>query len=260
MHKFAPSLYKASHGSSFLTHRPAVAGDFFRFVHNPRLSTLESRYDQAYYTKSYLLPALSSPQSSSFILLSALLLLTIIAAIMGSQLPVGSYAVSYASLKAWIYDQEEYERRNGQPAPLTDEQRRALAVLVPQPPTAPQMAPQMATNISHTAPRITPPAASPTVPPPAPVSVPRQGDGFQPDTDFVSMLMRKKTQKSLQKFCKTAGSRENQNRIYPGPERRFHSSRVHRRTALSQHLWLAAMAHAMPTASRCSRSMVSGFE
>ncbi|KIH92191.1 hypothetical protein SPBR_02852 [Sporothrix brasiliensis 5110] len=48
---------------------------------------------------------------------------------MGSQAqPVGH--VSYSALKAWIYDQEDYERRTGEPAPLAGEQRLAMAVLV----------------------------------------------------------------------------------------------------------------------------------
>lgn len=52
---------------------------------------------------------------------------------MANQLQPAEY-VSYDALKAWIYDQEEYERRTGEPAPLTDEQRLAMAVLVPPPP------------------------------------------------------------------------------------------------------------------------------
>ncbi|CAK7263820.1 hypothetical protein SEPCBS119000_000693 [Sporothrix epigloea] len=106
---------------------------------------------------------------------------------MGSQLPAGSRAVSYASLKAWIYDQEEYERRNGRPAPLTDDQLNALAVLVSPPPTASPAAPS---TVSPTIPVTASLTTSLAGPQPAPVSVPRQATGFQPDTDFVSMLMR----------------------------------------------------------------------
>lgn len=60
---------------------------------------------------------------------------------MASQ-PQSAGPVSYEPLKAWIFDQEEYQRRFGQPAPLTDEQRLAMAVLVPQPPP-----PQLPTHI-----------------------------------------------------------------------------------------------------------------
>ncbi|EFX00043.1 rRNA-processing protein efg1 [Grosmannia clavigera kw1407] len=42
-------------------------------------------------------------------------------------------AMSYNQLRAWIEAQEAFERQNGSPAPLTDEQRRAMAVLVPAP-------------------------------------------------------------------------------------------------------------------------------
>ncbi|KAL1899431.1 hypothetical protein Sste5346_002828 [Sporothrix stenoceras] len=45
--------------------------------------------------------------------------------------------VSFDGLKAWVFDQEEYERRTGKPVPLTDEQRRAIAVLAPPPPPPP---------------------------------------------------------------------------------------------------------------------------
>ncbi|CAK7218632.1 hypothetical protein SBRCBS47491_003570 [Sporothrix bragantina] len=77
---------------------------------------------------------------------------------MGSQLQSSKYVASYDSLKAWIYDQEDYERRTGQPAPLTEEQLEAMAILVP-----------------------------PTPPPP---SVFMQEGGNMLETDFVSMLMR----------------------------------------------------------------------
>ncbi|CAK7230263.1 hypothetical protein SCUCBS95973_007515 [Sporothrix curviconia] len=76
---------------------------------------------------------------------------------MGSQLQSSKYIVSYDSLKAWIYDQEEHERRTGHPAPLTEEQLEAIAILVPPPP------------------------------PPPSASIFAQGS----ETDFVSMLMRR---------------------------------------------------------------------
>ncbi|KJR87843.1 uncharacterized protein SPSK_07660 [Sporothrix schenckii 1099-18] len=58
---------------------------------------------------------------------------------MGSQAQLVG-PVSYSALKTWIYDQEDYERRTGEPAPLTDEQRLAMAVLVsPQPLSPPAL-------------------------------------------------------------------------------------------------------------------------
>ncbi len=35
----------------------------------------------------------------------------------------------YGSLKAWLREREEYERRNGFPAPLTEGQRNAITIL-----------------------------------------------------------------------------------------------------------------------------------
>lgn len=48
--------------------------------------------------------------------------------------------VSFDGLKAWIFEKEEYERRTGKPAPLTDEQRHAIAVLTLPPPLTPPVA------------------------------------------------------------------------------------------------------------------------
>ena len=84
---------------------------------------------------------------------------------MGSQLQPGRHVVSYDSLKTWIYEQEEYERRTGLPAPLTPEQLNAMAVLVlPLPPPSPPSAPS--------------PSASTLL---------QVGVG----TDYISLLMRK---------------------------------------------------------------------
>ncbi|CAK7202629.1 hypothetical protein SEUCBS139899_005354 [Sporothrix eucalyptigena] len=59
---------------------------------------------------------------------------------MGSHLHPSDYVVSYDALKTWIYDQEEYARRTGEPAPLTSEQIQAIAILVPPTPSPPPTA------------------------------------------------------------------------------------------------------------------------